>query len=47
VDGHGAAALILPSGLSRAGLGAYRVLASASPEKYQPASATATFVITR
>lgn len=47
VDARGAATLVLASGLWRAGLGAYRVLVSMSPEKYQPASATATFLFTR
>lgn len=47
LDLHGAATLVLAPGLWRAGLGAYRVLVSASPEKYQPASATATFLFTR
>jgi serine protease len=46
VDLHGAATLVLAPGLWRAGLGAYRVLVSVSPEKYQPASATATFLFT-
>jgi hypothetical protein len=46
-DKNGRAVFTLPSGLWRAGLGAYRALVSASPTKYQPATAATTFLFTR